>query len=84
MAVAVRYLQGRVRQGGVVANSRKVPVRRWMDGLNRAMPVLLDTTGIMLLSGSAMTFGLTAGLAASGIGCFFLNWRFNEGRNNKQ
>jgi hypothetical protein len=33
----------------------------------------------MLLSSSAMTFGLTAGLAASGVGCFFLNWRFNEG-----
>ena len=59
---------------------KKVPVRRWMQGLNRAMPVVLDTSGIMLLSGSAMTFGWTAGLAASGIGCFFLNWRFNEGK----
>lgn len=49
------------------------------------MPVLLDTSGIMLLSGSAMTFGLAAGLAASGIGCFFLNWRFNEnGRSDRQ
>ena len=58
---------------------RKVPVRRWWQGLNRAMPVVLDVAGIMLLSSSAMTFGLTAGLAASGVGCFFLNWRFNEG-----
>lgn len=63
----------------MAVTTKKVPVRRWMQGLNRAMPVVLDTSGIMLLSGSAMTFGLTAGLAASGIGCFFLNWRFNEG-----
>lgn len=64
--------------------TKKMPIRRWMQCLYRAMPVLLDTSGIMLLSGSAMTFGLAAGLAASGIGCFFLNWRFNEGRSDRQ
>lgn len=56
---------------------KKVPVRRWLQELNRAMPVALDTTGIILLSGSAMLFfGLAAGVAASGIGCLILNWRF--------
>lgn len=56
---------------------RKVPVRRWMQGLNRAMPVLLDTAGTILLSGSAMlAFGVAAGVAALGVGCLVLNWRF--------
>lgn len=55
---------------------KKVPVRRWLQGVNRAMPVALDTTGIILLSGSAMLWDLTAGVAAAGIGCFFLNWRW--------
>ena len=60
--------------------SRKVPVRRWMQGLNRAMPVLLDTSGIMLLSGSAMlAFGVAAGTAALGVGALVLNWRFYSG-----
>ena len=55
----------------------KVPVRRWMQGLNRAMPVVLDTSGIMLLSGSASLFlGVAAGVAALGVGCLVLNWRF--------
>jgi hypothetical protein len=41
------------------------------------MPVLLDTTGIILLSGSAMLFfGVAAGAAALGVGCLVLNWRF--------
>jgi hypothetical protein len=56
---------------------RKMPMRRWMQGLNRAMPVVLDTAGIMLLSGSAILFfGMAAGLAALGVGCLALNWRF--------
>lgn len=55
--------------------ARKMPVRRWGQGLNRAMPVALDTAGIMLLSGSAMMWNVIAGTAAAGIGCFFLNWR---------
>lgn len=54
-------------------------MRRWMQVLNRAMPVLLDTAGTILLSGSAMlAFGVAAGAAALGAGCFFLNWKFNE------
>ena len=60
--------------------SKKVPVRRWMQGLNKAMPVLLDTSGIMLLSGSAMlAFGIAAGTAALGVGALVLNWRFYSG-----
>lgn len=49
---------------------------RWMQALNRSMPVALDVTGVMLLSGSAMLWNLIAGLAVAGIGCFLLNWRF--------
>lgn len=60
--------------------SRKVPLRRWVQGLNRAMPVVLDATGIMLLSGSAMLINVAAGVAATGIGCLVLNWRFYSGR----
>lgn len=44
------------------------------------MPVVLDTTGIILLSGSAMMLlGLAAGVAALGVGCIVLNWRFYSG-----
>ncbi|WP_281364758.1 hypothetical protein [Streptomyces typhae] len=39
------------------------------------MPVLLDTSGIILLSGSAMMIHMAAGVAAAGIGCLVLNWR---------
>lgn len=64
----------------MAVTSKRVPVRRWMQGLNRAMPVVLDTAGIMLLSGSAnLFFGLAAGLAALGVGCIVLNWRFYSG-----
>lgn len=60
---------------------RKMPVRRWMHGLNRAMPVMLDTSGIMLLSGSAMMWNVIAGTAAAGIGCFVLNKRhYDDGQ----
>lgn len=57
--------------------AKKVPVRRWMQGVNRAMPVVLDTSGVILLSGSAILFfGVAAGVAAFGVGCLVLNWRF--------
>ncbi|MFJ4682050.1 hypothetical protein [Streptomyces sp. NPDC088789] len=60
--------------------SKKVPIRRWAQGLNGVMPKLLDTTGIILLSGSAMlAFGVAAGTAALGAGCLVLNWRFYSG-----
>lgn len=55
--------------------SKKVPVRRWMQGLNKTMPVLLDTTGIILLSGAAMMWDPIAGVASLGFGCFVLNKR---------
>lgn len=67
---------------------RKVPTRRWMQGLNRAMPVVLDTAGIMLLSGSATTlafgagfiYGLATALGTSGLGSLVLSWRFYSSR----
>jgi len=66
---------------------KKMPVRRWLQGLNRAMPVVLDAAGIMLLSGSASVFGFMAGLivgtavtlAAAGAGFLVLSWRFYSG-----
>lgn len=53
----------------------RVRLRRWAQAVNRSMPVLLDMTGIILLSGAAMVWHLIAGLVAAGIGCFVLNWR---------
>ena len=54
-------------------------MRRWMHVLNKAMPILLDMTGIILLSGAAMVWHLIAGLVALGVGCFVLNWRVYGG-----
>lgn len=59
--------------------AKKVPVRRWMQGLNRAMPVVLDAAGVILLSGSAMMLSVVAGVAALGVGCLVLNWRYYGG-----
>jgi phosphate/sulfate permease len=42
------------------------------------MPILLDMTGIILLSSAAMVWHLIAGLVAAGLGCFVLNWRVYE------
>lgn len=53
-------------------------VRRWAQAVNRSMPILLDMTGIILLSGAAMVWHLIAGLVAAGLGCFVLNWRIYE------
>lgn len=50
--------------------------RRWAAHVNRAMPVLLDTAGTMLLSGSVMLVNVVAGVAAAGISLIVLNWRF--------
>jgi hypothetical protein len=50
-------------------------MRRWRQALNRSMPILLDMTGIILLSSAAMVWHLIAGLVALGLGCFVLNWR---------
>jgi len=44
------------------------------------MPVLLDTTGTMLLSGSVMMLNVAAGVAAVGAGLLVLNWRFYGNR----
>ncbi|OXS35391.1 hypothetical protein CHR28_10310 [Streptomyces sp. XY006] len=57
----------------------KARVRRWMQALNKSMPILLDMTGIILLSGAAMVWHLIAGLVAAGVGCFVLNWRVYGG-----
>ncbi|MFJ3037723.1 hypothetical protein [Streptomyces tendae] len=37
------------------------------------MPILLDMTGIILLSGAAMLWHLAAGVAALGVGVLLLN-----------
>ena len=50
--------------------------RRWIRNLNRAMPVVLDTTGVMLLAGSAMLLNAVAGVAAYGVALIYLNGRF--------
>jgi hypothetical protein len=78
--VIVVTRQVKVNEGGMAVISRKLPVRRWMRGLNKAMPVLLDTSGIILLSGSAMLINVVAGVAALGVGCLVLNWRFYSGK----
>ncbi|MFH9073437.1 hypothetical protein [Streptomyces alboflavus] len=46
--------------------------------LNTAMPYLLDTAGIILLSGSVMMLHVAAGIAVAGVGMFVLNWRFYD------
>ncbi|MBX9392269.1 hypothetical protein K4749_01310 [Streptomyces sp. TRM72054] len=60
-------------------------VRRWRRGLNEAMPILLDTTGIILLSIAAMLFfGSAAGVALLGGGCFALNRNYYGGGRNQR
>lgn len=57
--------------------TRKNPdFSRWGKVLRKLAPGSLDTAGMILLSGSAMTWNLTAGLAAAGISCLALNWRW--------
>ena len=51
---------------------------RWNASLKKSMPKALDTTGIILLSSSAMLWSTIAGLAAAGVGCFVLNWRWHS------
>lgn len=56
---------------------KKLPIRRWAQALNTAMPVVLDTSGVILLSVSVILFfSVAAGVAALGVGCLVLNWRF--------
>ncbi len=56
--------------------SRYERLRRWAQAWRKLAPILLDTAGIILLSGSAMLWwGLAAGVASLGVGCFVLNWR---------
>ena len=56
--------------------SRYERYRRWTQLSRKLAPFLLDTSGIILVSSSAMVWNLIAGLAAAGIGCFVLNWRW--------
>lgn len=53
---------------------------RLAEKLNTSMPVMLDATGLMLLSGSAMMWHTIAGTAAAGLSCFYLNRRVYGGR----
>lgn len=65
--------------------SRFEQYRRWAQVWRKLAPILLDTAGIILLSGSAMLWwGVAAGLAAAGAGCFVLNFRIFEGRHGNQ
>lgn len=48
--------------------------------MNEAMPVVLDATGAMLLSGSAMLLHVVAGVAALGLSVFYINHRIYGGR----
>ncbi|GHH30222.1 hypothetical protein Srubr_02700 [Streptomyces rubradiris] len=64
--------------------SRNDRFRRWALLWRKLAPFLLDTAGIILLSGSAMVWlGLAAGMATAGIGCFVLNFRIHEGRRSQ-
>lgn len=72
----VGVLQQAIRRDGKGRTVTKERSRRWLGSLNRAMPVLLDTTGTMLLSGSVMLVNVAAGVAAAGVGLIVLNWRF--------
>lgn len=59
----------------MAVTTMKVHMRRWLQGLNKSMPVVLDASGLMLLSGSAMMWHLIAGTAAAGVSCLVLNAR---------
>jgi hypothetical protein len=76
MTALVWFQQRASRLGGKVATVTKQRHRRWGQVVNRAMPVLLDTTGTMLLSGSVMMLNVAAGVAAAGVSLIVLNWRF--------
>jgi hypothetical protein len=76
MTALVWFQQRGIRRGGKVATVTKQRHRRWGQAMNRAMPVLLDTTGTMLLSGSVMLLNVAAGIAAAGVSLIVLNWRF--------
>jgi len=54
--------------------------RRLGPFMNTAMPVALDVSGVMLLSGSVILVNLAAGIAAVGAGLIVLNWRFYGGK----
>lgn len=56
--------------------SRNPDFSRWGKVLRKLAPGSLDTAGMILLSGSAMTWNPAAGLAVAGVGCFVLNWRW--------
>lgn len=53
----------------------KERMRRLNRRVNEAMPVVLDATGAMLLSGSAMMLNHIAGVAALGLSVFYINNR---------
>ena len=58
----------------------KVDFRRLGRKVNGAMPVVLDATGAMLLSGSAMLVHVVAGVAALGLSVFYINNRIYGSR----
>lgn len=58
----------------------KGSLRRLGSRLNKAMPVVLDATAAMLLSGSAMMMSQIAGVAALGLSVIYINNRIYGGR----
>lgn len=69
----VGSLQQAVRRSERDQTVSKERRRRLTAVVNRAMPVVLDATGVILLSGSAMMWNLIAGTAALGVGVLTLN-----------
>lgn len=48
--------------------------------MNICMPFVLDATGAILLSVSAMLLNVVAGIAAFGLSVFYMNHRIYGGR----
>lgn len=80
MTTLVGFLQIKTRRRERVRTVTKEHRRSLGRYLNKAMPVALDTTGVMLLSGSVILVNLAAGIAAVGVGLIVLNWRFYGGK----
>lgn len=61
----------------MAATTRKVPVRRWVNGLKAAMPILLDVNAAILLSVGANMMYAPAGWITAGLATLAINWRLH-------
>ena len=80
MTSFVGFLQSKMRRRERARNVTSGRFRRLGQKLNTAMPVVLDATGAMLLSGSAMLVHVVAGVAALGLSVFYINNRIYGSR----